>query len=97
MLVTSAATISSTHTPDTAQSITFIIAPQKLSSRKPLHDLSLTWHGIVGKHYDDHINLLKRQVAAAEYIWLLKADKEVINIDESILRSTDQRTRGWVR
>jgi hypothetical protein len=24
--------------------------------------------GVVGKHYDDHSNLLKRQVAAAEYI-----------------------------
>jgi hypothetical protein len=45
--------------------------------------------GIVGKHYDDHGNLLKRQVAAAEYIRLLKADKELINIDESIIRSTD--------
>jgi hypothetical protein len=36
-------------------------------------------------------------VAAEEYIKILKAGKEVINIDESIIRSTDQRNRGWVR
>ena len=53
--------------------------------------------GIVGKHYDDHKNLLKRQLAAAEYIRLLKSQREVINVDESIIRSTDQRTRGWVK
>jgi hypothetical protein len=29
--------------------------------------------GIVGKHYDDHKNLLKRQLAAAEYIRLQKS------------------------
>jgi hypothetical protein len=29
--------------------------------------------GVVGKHYDDHKNLLKRQVAAAEYIRQLKS------------------------
>jgi hypothetical protein len=53
--------------------------------------------GIVGKHYDDHKNLLKRQIAASEYIRLLKSGREIINVDESIIRSTDQRTRGWVR
>jgi transposase len=53
--------------------------------------------GVVGKHYDDHKNLLKRQLAAAEYIKLLKSGREVINVDESIIRSTDQRARGWVR
>ena len=53
--------------------------------------------GVVGKHYDDHKNLLKRQVAASEYIRLLKSGREIINVDESIIRSTDQRTRGWVR
>ena len=45
--------------------------------------------GIVGKHYDDLSNLLKRQVIAAEYIKQLKAGREIINIDESIIRSTD--------
>ena len=53
--------------------------------------------GVVGKHYDDNKNLLKRQLAAAEYIKLLKSGREVINVDESIIRSTDQRARGWVR
>ena len=46
--------------------------------------------GVVGKHYDDHKNLLKRQVAASEYIRLLKAWREIINVEESIIRSTDQ-------
>jgi hypothetical protein len=58
--------------------------------------MSYRFLGIVGKHYDDHVNLLKRQVAAAEYIRMLKAGREVINIDESTIRSTDQRRRGWV-
>ena len=43
--------------------------------------------GIVGKHYDDHKNLLKRQLAAAEYIRLLKSGREIINVDESIIRN----------
>jgi hypothetical protein len=53
--------------------------------------------GIVGKHYDDHKNLLKRQLAAADYIRLLKSGREIINVDENIIRSTDHRTRGCVR
>ncbi len=53
--------------------------------------------GVVGKHYDDHANLLKRQVAASEYIKALRDDRHVINIDESIIRSTDHRNRGWTR
>ncbi len=53
--------------------------------------------GVEGKHYDDHKNLLKQQIAASEYIRLLKSGREIINLDESIIRSTDQRTRGWVR
>jgi hypothetical protein len=53
--------------------------------------------GIVGKHYDNQVNLLKRQVAAAEYIRQLKAERVIINIDESIIRSTDSRKRGWAR
>ena len=52
--------------------------------------------GIVGKHFDDLGNLLKRQVASAEYIRVLKSGREVINVDESIIRSTDHRSRGWV-
>jgi hypothetical protein len=45
--------------------------------------------GVVGKNYDDLKNLLKRQVAAQEYIRVLKAGREIKNIDESIIRSTD--------
>ncbi len=36
-------------------------------------------------------------MAAEEYIKILRADREVINIDESIIRSTDHSNRGWVR
>jgi hypothetical protein len=53
--------------------------------------------GVVGKHYDDHGNLLKRQLAAAEYIKTLRDGINIINIDESIIRSTDHRNRGWAR
>ena len=53
--------------------------------------------GVVGKHYDDHKNLLKHQIAAAEYIRLLNSEREVINVEESIIRSTDQRARGWMK
>jgi hypothetical protein len=45
--------------------------------------------GVVGKHYDDLRNLLKRQLAAAEYIRILQEGREIINIDESIIKSTD--------
>ena len=45
--------------------------------------------GVVEKHYDDYKNLQKRQLAAAEYIKLLKSGREVINVEESIIRSTD--------
>ena len=36
-------------------------------------ELGMSYHkvGVVGKHYDNHKNLLKRKVAAAEYIRLL--------------------------
>jgi hypothetical protein len=50
--------------------------------------------GVVGKHYDYHKNLLKRQIATSEYIRLLKSGRYIINVDESIIRSTDQRIRG---
>ncbi len=51
--------------------------------------------GIVSRSFDDHGTLLKRQVVAAEYIRILKSGKELINIDESLIRSTDHRCRGW--
>ena len=37
--------------------------------------------GIVGKHYDDHKNLLKRQLAATDYIRLFKSGRDIIIVD----------------
>jgi hypothetical protein len=51
--------------------------------------------GVVGQRFDEHATLLKRQIAAFEYIKTLRAGIEIFNIDESIIRSTDQRKRGW--
>lgn len=53
--------------------------------------------GVVTKNFDNHENLLKRQVAAAEYINLLRAGREIVNIDESIIRTTDHRKKGWTK
>ncbi len=41
-------------------------------------------------------NLLLRQFAAANYIEALRDGWEIINVDESVLRATDERKRGWV-
>jgi hypothetical protein len=51
--------------------------------------------GVVGQRFDEMSTLLKRQVAAFEYIRVLQTGIEIFNIDESIIRSTDQRKRGW--
>ena len=53
--------------------------------------------GVVGQQFDDHKNLLLSQVAAKEYIERLYSGFEIINIDESIIRTSDQRRRGWVQ
>jgi hypothetical protein len=53
--------------------------------------------GVVGQRFDEHSTLLKRQVAAYEYLRVLKTGAEIFNIDESIIRSTDQRKRGWAQ
>lgn len=53
--------------------------------------------GVVGQRFDEQSTLLKRQVAAFEYLRVLMADTEIFNIDESIIRSTDQRRRGWAQ
>jgi hypothetical protein len=45
--------------------------------------------GVVGQRFDEQSTLLKRQVAAFEYLRVLRAGSEVFNIDESIIRSTD--------
>jgi hypothetical protein len=52
--------------------------------------------GVVGQKFDDQDTILKRQVAAAEYIRALKSGTEVYNIDESSIRTTDQRRRSYV-
>jgi hypothetical protein len=36
-----------------------------------------------------------RQIAAEEYIALMQEGRVIINVDESVLRATDHRTRGW--
>jgi hypothetical protein len=41
--------------------------------------------------------LIKRQHAAAAFIQNLSSLKTVINIDESVLRSTDHRRYSWVK
>ena len=51
--------------------------------------------GVVGQRFDEHSTLLKRQIAAFEYLRSLQGGTEIFNIDESIIRSTDQRKRGW--
>ena len=53
--------------------------------------------GIVGPHFDAHKNLLMRQLSASEYIRSLYYDKEIITVDESIIRSSDTRKRGWAQ
>jgi hypothetical protein len=40
---------------------------------------------------------LQRQFAAAKFIEALHAGLRIINIDESVLHSTDHRKRGWMR
>ena len=38
----------------------------------------------------------QRQFAAAKFIEILGSGKRLINIDESIVKFTDHRKRGWV-
>jgi hypothetical protein len=40
---------------------------------------------------------LQRQYAASKYIEALHAGHRVISIDESVIRYTDHRLRGWLR
>ena len=39
---------------------------------------------------------LQRQLAAAKFIEALHSGKRIINIDETVLRYTDARLRGWI-
>ncbi len=47
--------------------------------------------GVVEKQYDDHKNLLKRQIAVKEYISLLKSGREIINVERAYTRLCDKR------
>jgi hypothetical protein len=40
--------------------------------------------------------LLQRQFAAARFIEALSKGFRVINVDESVVKFTDHRKRGWV-
>jgi hypothetical protein len=51
--------------------------------------------GIVSPLHNTLQLRLLRQVAAEQYIEALEQGKIIINVDESVLRATDHRTRGW--
>jgi len=51
--------------------------------------------GIVSPLYNTHQLRLIRQIAAEHYIQALQEGRVLINVDESVLRATDHRTRGW--
>jgi len=55
------------------------------------HELGMRYRvlGVVGEQYDSHKNLMLRQLAAQEYIATLSAGKDMLNIDESIIRTSD--------
>jgi hypothetical protein len=45
----------------------------------------------------NHLNAkLQRQYAASRLIDLLYCNTRVINIDESVIKFTDHRNRGWI-
>jgi transposase len=51
--------------------------------------------GIVSPLYNTPELRILRQIAAEQYIQILEEGKVLINVDESVLRATDHRTRGW--
>ena len=51
--------------------------------------------GIVSPLHNTLQLCLLRQVAAEQYIEALEHGKIIINVDKSVLRATDHRTRGW--
>jgi hypothetical protein len=51
--------------------------------------------GIVSPAFNTHQLRLLRQLAAEQYIQVLQEGRIIINVDESVLRATDHRTRGW--
>ncbi len=52
--------------------------------------------GIVSVNVNKLENKLQRQAAAKAYVEALSSGKILVNVDESVLRSTDDRKRGWV-
>ncbi len=50
----------------------------------------------ISSAHNSHRNLLLRQYAAAKYIDALAGGRTIINIDESVIRVTDSRRRGWI-
>lgn len=52
--------------------------------------------GVVSLNFNRFDSLLQRQYAGAQYIELMVSGKRILNIDESVLRSTDHRKRGWI-
>jgi hypothetical protein len=51
--------------------------------------------GIISWRHNKHENLLMRQLAASEYINAVESGKLIVNIDESVIRETDHRRKGW--
>ena len=47
------------------------------------------------ENMNNNVNKTKRKNAAASYICMLHEGKTVINIDESIISSTDERKYSW--
>ncbi len=60
-------------------------------------DLGMTYKtlGILSPQHNLFKNKLLRQCAAKAYIDALYSGKRIINIDESVLRTTDHRRKGW--
>jgi hypothetical protein len=57
--------------------------------------LSYVRLGIVSPLYNTHQLRLLRQLAAEQYVQVMQEGRVIINVDESVLRATDHRTRGW--
>lgn len=49
----------------------------------------------ISSNYNKEASKLQRQYAASKFIELLHSGKTIINIDETVVNSTDNRKRGW--
>ncbi|KEJ83017.1 hypothetical protein OXYTRIMIC_233 [Oxytricha trifallax] len=61
------------------------------------HDLGLSYHKVtqITPNHNTTISKLSRQLAAAEYIRAQYRGKIIINVDETIVQSTDNRNYTW--